>query len=158
VSAGLDFASAHANDRAADATHDADTSNARGEQRAAQAQGLGPNDPRAADLAAQSAQAAGAARDAQRAAGHAESDAKRASASGKAVETGGQAVAAALEHAAARTEVRAAAHGQHAELARQSADDAGEAVAQATRRGERLVEALSQLAQARAEASRNATA
>ena len=85
-------------------------------------------------------------------------EATRIDAAGKAISAGAQAIAATLDHAASRAEIRATEAGQLAEIARQTADDAGDHAAQAARRSDRLIESLSQIAQARAEAMRNATA
>ncbi len=92
------------------------------------------------------------------AAGAADGDAKRLQTGGKALEAGGQALGAVFDHAAARANARATEFGSLAEGFQSDAEAAGELAGQTARRADRMMEALAQIANARAEAVRNAVA
>ena len=87
-----------------------------------------------------------------------ESDVQKLQLGGKGVEAAGQAVGAILEHGAALANAQATEYGALADGYQQDAEAAGETASQAGRRSERMLEALAQVANARAEATRNAVA
>ena len=147
VSAGIDYASATRGDAATDLRGEAGT-------HSANATALGTS-PESATARASEERTANLQ---SRAASGIESEVSKMMAGGKALEAGGQALGAVFEHAAAMANARATEFGGLADGYQQDAEEAGESVSQAARRGERAMEALAQLANARAEAARNAVA
>lgn len=87
-----------------------------------------------------------------------ESDAQTLRLGGKGLEAAGQAVGAVLEHSAALANAQATEYSGLADGYQQDAEAAGETASQVARRGERMLEALAQIANARAEAMRNTVA
>ena len=87
-----------------------------------------------------------------------ESDVQQLRLGGKGAEAAGQAVGAILEHGAALASAQATEYGALADGYQQDAEAAGETASKAGRLSERMIEALAQVANARAEATRNAVA
>ncbi len=87
-----------------------------------------------------------------------ESDVRTLQLGGKGIDAAGQAVGAVLDHGAALANARATEYAGLADGYQQDAEAAGETASQAARRSERLLEALAQIANARAEATRNSVA
>jgi hypothetical protein len=147
VSAGIDYAVASRGDDASDRRTEAGahSANATALGNGEQSAGARSEQERTANF--QSGAASGI-----------ETEAKQLLAGGKALEAGGQALGAVFDHAAADANANATEYGALAEGYQQDAEAAGESASRAARTSERMMEALAQVANARAEAVRNAVA